>query len=391
MKCLSLVGALLASSVVVAQEYEFIALPFTGGTSSGAYDINNGNVVVGKAGLSNGYAPFRWTLAGGMQMLEKPIGIDYAEALSINDAGYIAGHALINGGTTGIAIGWRPDGSVVSFAALTTNSTVAGITENNLIFGRDYEGYNSCIFGTVDAPALSNVNAGALNSCQGNTLLGTGTQSSAWTSGPEGTRDLTMPSGFTGASARGMSTDGIVVGSASFFQYPSTRTRAFWWDASGAAHALPSFPGGSNARAMDRNTDGVVVGYGTGTGSGGVGCSAFVYENGSLVNAESMVDLPAGIEICDIVAINENGWMVGRHYDYSQLYSGAFVAFVLRPVQDDEPDCPADFNGSDMVDGADLALLLGYWGQAGPTDLNDDGITSGADLTVLLGAWGNCP
>jgi hypothetical protein len=83
--------------------------------------------------------------------------------------------------------------------------------------------------------------------------------------------------------------------------------------------------------------------------------------------------------------------MVGRHYDYSQLYGGAFVAFVLRPVQDDEPDCPADFNGSDMVDGADLALLPGYWGQAGPTDLNDDGITSGADLTMLLGAWGNCP
>jgi hypothetical protein len=42
-------------------------------------------------------------------------------------------------------------------------------------------------------------------------------------------------------------------------------------------------------------------------------------------------------------------------------------------------------------DGADLALLPGYWGQAGPTDLNDDGITSGADLTMLLGAWGNCP
>jgi chitinase len=47
-----------------------------------------------------------------------------------------------------------------------------------------------------------------------------------------------------------------------------------------------------------------------------------------------------------------------------------------------------DLNGDDMVDGADLAILLGDWGSAGQGDLDGDGVITGADLTILLGAWG---
>jgi hypothetical protein len=50
----------------------------------------------------------------------------------------------------------------------------------------------------------------------------------------------------------------------------------------------------------------------------------------------------------------------------------------------------ADFDADLQVDGADLGLLLGAWGQGGPTDLNGDGMTDGADLGLLLGAWGAC-
>ncbi|MBL9148673.1 MAG: hypothetical protein JNM94_08270 [Phycisphaerae bacterium] len=46
-----------------------------------------------------------------------------------------------------------------------------------------------------------------------------------------------------------------------------------------------------------------------------------------------------------------------------------------------------DINGDNVVDGADLGLLLGGWGQPGASDLNNDGTTDGADLAVLLGAW----
>ncbi len=57
-----------------------------------------------------------------------------------------------------------------------------------------------------------------------------------------------------------------------------------------------------------------------------------------------------------------------------------------------QPDCDADQNGDDIVDGADLGLLLGKWGSTrGAADLNQDGIVDGADLGLLLGAWGSCP
>ena len=52
--------------------------------------------------------------------------------------------------------------------------------------------------------------------------------------------------------------------------------------------------------------------------------------------------------------------------------------------------CPADLNGDDVVDGADLGALLGQWGGPGIADLNGDGVVDGADLGVLLGAWGGC-
>ena len=51
------------------------------------------------------------------------------------------------------------------------------------------------------------------------------------------------------------------------------------------------------------------------------------------------------------------------------------------------PYLPADLNLDGLVNGADLALLLGSWGAPGLTDLNGDGTTDGADLTFLLSAW----
>lgn len=52
--------------------------------------------------------------------------------------------------------------------------------------------------------------------------------------------------------------------------------------------------------------------------------------------------------------------------------------------------CPGDFNDDHVVDGTDLAYVLGSWG----TDLGDldgDGTTGGSDLAIILGAWGACP
>lgn len=58
-------------------------------------------------------------------------------------------------------------------------------------------------------------------------------------------------------------------------------------------------------------------------------------------------------------------------------------------------NCPADLNGDNFVNGDDLGILLGAWGQCAsttcPADFNDDGFVNGDDLGVMLGAWGACP
>lgn len=58
------------------------------------------------------------------------------------------------------------------------------------------------------------------------------------------------------------------------------------------------------------------------------------------------------------------------------------------------PACPQDLNHDGVVDGPDLAILLGAWGPCPgvcPADFNGDGVVSGSDLSVVLGAWGPCP
>lgn len=54
------------------------------------------------------------------------------------------------------------------------------------------------------------------------------------------------------------------------------------------------------------------------------------------------------------------------------------------------PWAPEDLDFDGRVDGADLGVLLGFWGACPvpcPADFNGDGVVDGADLGRLLGAW----
>lgn len=54
----------------------------------------------------------------------------------------------------------------------------------------------------------------------------------------------------------------------------------------------------------------------------------------------------------------------------------------------DPPWCDGDVNKDCIVDGTDLAIVLGFWGLAGEGDANGDGTTDGSDLSIVLGYWG---
>jgi hypothetical protein len=58
-------------------------------------------------------------------------------------------------------------------------------------------------------------------------------------------------------------------------------------------------------------------------------------------------------------------------------------------VPDSCQSCAGDLNGDGIVDGIDLATMLGCWGDE-CSDLDGDRHTDGVDLAILLGAWGLC-
>lgn len=61
------------------------------------------------------------------------------------------------------------------------------------------------------------------------------------------------------------------------------------------------------------------------------------------------------------------------------------------PASTPNSTCRFDLAGTDhMIDGPDLAVMLGNWGGPGAGDLNCDGSVGGPDLAILLGAWGPC-
>lgn len=79
---------------------------------------------------------------------------------------------------------------------------------------------------------------------------------------------------------------------------------------------------------------------------------------------------------------NSAGIALGHDGQSIYVVGGATARLI------DTSQVPADLDGDGDVDGADLGLLLGAWGSAGPVgDLNGDGIVDGADLGALLGAW----
>jgi hypothetical protein len=55
-------------------------------------------------------------------------------------------------------------------------------------------------------------------------------------------------------------------------------------------------------------------------------------------------------------------------------------------------ECVGDLDNNGVVNGADLAILLGQWNSRTKitADLDGDGIVNASDLAILLGAWGSC-
>ena len=85
----------------------------------------------------------------------------------------------------------------------------------------------------------------------------------------------------------------------------------------------------------------------------------------------------------EVPNLNQGGPAIAG--DGSLLVAGVGTSFTCYRDASCEP---ADLDCDGTVGPADLAALLGGWGQGGPTDLNGDGTTGSADLAIFLGQWG---
>ncbi len=78
-------------------------------------------------------------------------------------------------------------------------------------------------------------------------------------------------------------------------------------------------------------------------------------------------------------------------------YTETGVNCITADCTDCQDDvCTGDFDGNEVVEGVDLAYILGEWGDCPlyedcPWDLNGDLIVDGQDLAIILTAWGPCP
>jgi hypothetical protein len=87
-----------------------------------------------------------------------------------------------------------------------------------------------------------------------------------------------------------------------------------------------------------------------------------------------------------LVQGNETALHSVKKFDAKEIPGGA-TAPKLTVVFTPPVLLPEDLNGDDVVDGSDLAILLGAWGGSGVGDIDGSGAIDAADLALLLGAW----
>ncbi|MBX3354628.1 MAG: hypothetical protein KF724_02895 [Phycisphaeraceae bacterium] len=112
----------------------------------------------------------------------------------------------------------------------------------------------------------------------------------------------------------------------------------------------------------------------------------------------STPDLVADVQSW-VDGVNENfGWVItgnevtmktAKRFEARNTPSVGWRPFMV--VNFELPPVIGDVNGDGVVNGADIAEILGHWGVCGQTpcvgDLDGNGVVDGADLAVVLGHW----
>lgn len=303
--------------------------------SSDAYAISNQGVIVGAvstitiASVGSHAAAWYPTPEGyAFVLLGALPGHDFSTATGVNDLGDIVG------GSGGIGLG------LYNSAALFTDTGVIALPDISL---------------------AADVNNDRMV-VAGNTVLDLDSMS---------TTTIPLPAGnWQGMGASDISNTGGICGYISGFSGCSTFP----------VRALPGesmqIIGGcaTTTSAVSMNDQGDALTFVT---NGGVG----------------VVFIDAGYtNISGLIAPSEGSWLVtgvstinnARQMLISGKSGPSFISTLLRLT----PIIAGDIDGNGQVNGIDLAMVLGHWGDAGgAADLDANGVVDGIDLGIVLGAW----
>ncbi len=111
------------------------------------------------------------------------------------------------------------------------------------------------------------------------------------------------------------------------------------------------------------------------------------WQQGEPNNAPSASD-GSGEDFAMAYSSGGSGW-----WDYPSPLYGINTTFpvLAYAVAEFPPPAQPDRNGDGLVNGQDLAIILGFWGQCSSVtclgDANFDGLVDGEDLGIVLGAW----
>jgi uncharacterized membrane protein len=385
---------------------ELTIIPATGGYMTGV--SGDGSVVVGY-----GAQYFYWTKATGSIFIGGiPPGIQGAggSAQISTDGTRLCGNVLndlgkVEAATYDIAAGaWQTIGTLGSNCDI-NSSTAWGISGD----GRTVVGGVYPSFCTHRAMKWSEGGTmGTLFSWFGWTTRANGTnadgslvfgwqdidtgfrQGCFWVNGVQ-TR-LASPTGVRMGEAQCSTDDGSVVFGFGDFNDGQGRV-PFRWTAASKAVPLGPDPELAPGYATGCSADGSVVscffrwgppavsgeGYAWIQGRGFVALEVLAVENGIAVPDGLRLSLPLDVSADGKTIVGAGRDAVGQQ-----------VIFVLDLHPASAP-CTADVNFDGTVDGLDLGLLLGNWGQSGVGDIDNDGVVTGFDLGALLGQWGPCP
>jgi uncharacterized membrane protein len=259
------------------------ALPNLDGKPYGvANGANDSGMVVGvgaNTSFGSGAVPLMWTNGNVTQLSMDGTGVGRAN--DVNDGGYVVGS--LGGGISETAAYWN-NGAVTQITATTSGgaSMTTAFRVNNAGFA----------VGTGTDPNVLSRNVGLLYNINNGTL----------------TEVPPLP-GDNGAIAFDISEAGHVVGSSSFNQSGST---PFIWSADrGASQEIPLPAGTSMASARGVNSDGWVVGIGSGQFA-----VPFLYDGDQTYRLQDLIPADSGWDISmntssSALGIAEDGTIVG--------------------------------------------------------------------------------